>query len=111
MGSVGRRGRDASPLPDRDFRGWWAVFSRRRSKAGRSLLLATGAACGSRSSIGTAGRGLRVLSKRLEKGASPGRSQGDGIGGKLPLRTETLSMLMDGVYLRRAKMRPWYEGE
>ena len=34
---------------------------------------------------------------------------GDGIGGKLPLRAEALSMLMDGIDLRGAKMRPWYE--
>jgi transposase len=31
--------------------------------------------------------------------------------GKLPLRAEALSMLMDGIDLRGAKMRPWYERE
>ena len=36
---------------------------------------------------------------------------GEGIGGKLPLRAEALSMLMDGIDLRGAKMRPWYERE
>ena len=34
---------------------------------------------------------------------------GDGIGGKLPLRAEALSLLMDGIDLRGAKMRPWHE--
>jgi transposase len=36
---------------------------------------------------------------------------GDGVEGKLPLRAETLSMLMDGIDLRGAGMRPWYERE
>jgi transposase len=55
------------------------------------------------------GSGLWVLSKRLEKGTFAWPKSGDGIGGKLPLRAEALSMLMDGVDLRGAKMRPWYE--
>jgi transposase len=48
-------------------------------------------------------------SKRLEKGTFAWPKPGEGIGGKLPLRAEALSMLMDGVDLRGAKMRPWYE--
>ena len=55
------------------------------------------------------GSGLWVLSKRLEKGTFAWPKPGDGIGGKLPLRAEALSMLMDGIDLRGAKMRPWYE--
>ena len=55
------------------------------------------------------GSGLWVLSKRLEKGTFAWPKPGEGIGGKLPLRAEALSMLMDGVDLRGAKMRPWYE--
>jgi transposase len=57
------------------------------------------------------GSGLWVLSKRLERGTSRGLSQGDGIGGKLPLRAEALSMLIDGIDLRGARMLPWYERE
>ena len=55
------------------------------------------------------GSGLWVLSKRLEKGTFAWPKPGDGIGGKLPLRAEALSMLMDGIDLRGARMRPWYE--
>lgn len=55
------------------------------------------------------GSGLWVLSKRLEKGTFAWPKPGDGTGGKLPLRAEALSMLMDGIDLRGAKMRPWYE--
>jgi transposase len=47
--------------------------------------------------------------KRLEKGTFAWPKPGDGVGGKLPLRAEALSMLMDGIDLRGAKMRPWYE--
>ena len=35
-----------------------------------------------------------------------GRSREMGVGGKLPLRAEALSMLMDGIDLRGARMRP-----
>jgi len=57
------------------------------------------------------GTGLWVLTKRLEKGTfawpktiEPGTT-------KLCLRTEALAMLTDGVDLRGAKLRPWYERE
>ena len=57
------------------------------------------------------GTGLWVLSKRLEKGTfswpktiEPGTT-------KLCLRAEALAMLTDGVDLRGAKLRPWYERE
>ena len=57
------------------------------------------------------GTGLWVLSKRLEQGTfswpriiEPGRT-------KLCLRAEALAMLTDGVDLRGAKLRPWYERE
>lgn len=57
------------------------------------------------------GSGLWVLSKRLEKGTfswpktiEPGTT-------KLCLRAEALAMLTDGVDLRGAKLRPWYERE
>ncbi len=57
------------------------------------------------------GTGLWVLTKRLEKGTfawpkaiEPGTT-------KLCLRAEALAMLTDGVDLRGAKLRPWYERE
>jgi transposase len=43
------------------------------------------------------------------KGTFAWPKPGDGMGGKLPLRAEALSMLMDGIDLRGARMRPWYE--
>ncbi len=57
------------------------------------------------------GTGLWVLTKRLERGTfawpkavEPGTT-------KLCLRAEALAMLTDGVDLRGAKLRPWYERE
>ena len=55
------------------------------------------------------GSGLWVLSKRVEKGTFAWAKPGDGVGGKFALRVEALSMLMDGIDLRGARMRPWYE--
>jgi transposase len=55
------------------------------------------------------GTGLWVAGKRLERGrfswpvAEKGRA-------KLRLRPEALQMLIDGVDLRGATLRPWYEG-
>lgn len=55
------------------------------------------------------GTGLWLMSKRLEAGtfAWP-KSEGTV---KLQLRAEALAMLTDGIDLRGAKMRPWYERE
>ena len=57
------------------------------------------------------GTGLWLLIKRLEKGTfawpkviEPGQV-------KLKLAPEALAMLTDGIDLRGAKMRPWYERE
>ena len=49
------------------------------------------------------GSGLWVLSKRLEKGTFAWRKPRDGVGVKLPLRAEVLSVLMDGIDLRGVK--------
>lgn len=55
------------------------------------------------------GTGLWILTKRLEAGTfswprdiEPNRS-------KLQLTPEALALLTDGIDLRGAKMRPWYE--
>ncbi len=55
------------------------------------------------------GTGLWVMTKRLEQGTfswpravEPGTS-------KLSIRPEALAMLTDGVDLKGAKLRPWYE--
>ena len=46
------------------------------------------------------GSGLWVLSKRLEKGTFAWPKPGDGVGGKLPLRAEALSMLLSRQFCR-----------
>lgn len=55
------------------------------------------------------GTGLWLLIKRLEKGCFswPKPSQVDGV--KLRLAPEAFAMLTDGIDLRGAQMRPWYE--
>lgn len=55
------------------------------------------------------GTGLWVAAKRLEKGTFswPQAERGQT---KLKLRHEALQLLLDGVDLRGAAMRPWYEG-
>jgi len=57
------------------------------------------------------GTGLWVMTKRLEEGTfswpkaiEPGTT-------KLAIRPEALAMLTDGVDLKGAKLRPWYERE
>jgi transposase len=55
--------------------------------------------------------GLWVLIKRLEKGtfACPKPAQVNGV--KLKLVPGAFAMLTDGIDLRGAQMRPWYERE
>lgn len=57
------------------------------------------------------GTGLWLLMKRLEKGTFswPKPSQCGAV--KLRLAPEALALLTDGVDLRGAKLRPWYERE
>ncbi len=52
------------------------------------------------------GTGLWVLAKRLEEGTF---SWPQGEQKVVLLRPEALAMLTDGIDLRSAKMRPWYE--
>ena len=55
------------------------------------------------------GSGLWVCSKRLEKGTFSWLKPGEISSGKLSLTPEALAMLTDGIDLRGAKMRPWYD--
>ena len=55
------------------------------------------------------GTGLWLMSKRLEAGTfSWPKAEGTA---KLRMKAEALAMLTDGIDLRGAKMRPWYERE
>ena len=57
------------------------------------------------------GTGLWILTKRLEKGAfSWPKNLAEGQT-KLSLAPQALAMLTDGVDLRGAQLRPWYERE
>lgn len=57
------------------------------------------------------GTGLWVMIKRLEEGtfAWPKAIEAGAV--KLRLAPEALAMLTDGIDLRGARMRPWYERE
>jgi transposase len=55
------------------------------------------------------GSGLWLLMKRLEKGTFSWPRDVEAGVTKLSLAPEAYAMLTDGVDLRGAKMRPWYE--
>ena len=55
------------------------------------------------------GTGLWILTKRLEQGTFAWPKTGAVEQTKLWLRPEALALLTDGVDLRGAKLRPWYE--
>ncbi len=55
--------------------------------------------------------GLWILSKRLETGTFSWPKGVEGAAAKLKLAPEALALLTDGVDLRGAKLRPWYERE
>jgi transposase len=57
------------------------------------------------------GTGLWVLTKRLEKGTFSWPKHIEPERVKLQLSPQALAMLTDGVDLRGAKLRPWYERE
>jgi transposase len=54
-------------------------------------------------------KGLWVLTKRLEEGTFAGPRAVEAGAVKLKLTAEALALLTDGVDLRGAKLRPWYE--
>ncbi len=55
------------------------------------------------------GSGIWVMGKRLEQGTFSWPKLTEGGSPKVMLRAEALAMLTDGIDLRGAKMRPWYE--
>jgi transposase len=57
------------------------------------------------------GTGLWVLTKRLEQGTFSWPQPGEPDRTTLRLAPQALAMLTDGVDLRGAKLRPWYERE
>ncbi len=57
------------------------------------------------------GTGLWVLTKRLEQGTFAWPKQVETEKTALRLAPQALAMLTDGVDLRGAKFRPWYERE
>jgi transposase len=57
------------------------------------------------------GSGLWLLSKRLERGTFAWPKSVEPGQRKLRLAPEALAMLTDGIDLRGARMRPWYERE
>jgi transposase len=57
------------------------------------------------------GSGLWVLIKRLERGTFSWPRAGQVEGTKMRLAPEALALLTDGIDLRGARLRPWYERE
>lgn len=57
------------------------------------------------------GTGLWVMTKRLEQGTFSWPKSVEPQAAKLKLTPEALAMLTDGIDLRGARMRPWYERE
>jgi transposase len=55
------------------------------------------------------GTGLWLLTKRLEQGTFSWPKAIEPPQAKLKLAPEALAMLTDGIDLRGAKLRPWYE--
>jgi len=54
------------------------------------------------------GTGLWLMTKRLEQGTFAWPQVPDGAA-KIKLRAEALEMLLSGIDLKGARMRPWYE--
>lgn len=54
------------------------------------------------------GSGLWLMTKRLEQGTFAWPRMPGGVA-KIALRAEALEMLLSGIDLKGARMRPWYE--
>jgi transposase len=54
------------------------------------------------------GTGLWILTKKLEAGTFSWPKVQEGAV-KIPLRVEALEMLLSGIELKGARLRPWYE--
>jgi transposase len=57
------------------------------------------------------GTGLWILTKKLEAGTYSWPTSSEAGKTKLSLRSEALEMLLSGIDLKGAKLRPWYESE
>jgi transposase len=57
------------------------------------------------------GTGLWLLAKRLEQGTFSWPRSTEPAATKLKLTAQALAMLTDGIDLRGARLRPWYERE
>lgn len=57
------------------------------------------------------GTGLWCCAKRLERGRFSWPKHSDAAQGKVMLRPEAFAMLTDGIDLKGAKMKPWYQRE
>jgi transposase len=57
------------------------------------------------------GTGLWILTKKLEAGTYSWPSGSEAGKTKLSLRAEALEMLLSGIDLKGAKLRPWYESD
>jgi transposase len=55
------------------------------------------------------GSGVWVMAKRLDEGTFSWPAGVGGENGKLNLTPEALSLLIDGVDLKRGSLRPWYQ--
>jgi transposase len=57
------------------------------------------------------GTGLWILTKKLEAGTYSWPTGSEAGTAKLALRAEALEMLLSGIDLKGAKLRPWYESD
>ena len=57
------------------------------------------------------GTGLWILTKKLEAGTYSWPTGNEAGKTKLSLRAEALEMLLSGIDLKGAKLRPWYESD
>ena len=93
------------------FNGLWAAVSERLGEdpKGGSLFVFSNRRHTRIKILYWDGTGLWVLTKRLEEGTFAWPRLAEPEQTKLALRPEALAMLTDGVDLRGAKLRPWYE--